>query len=347
MTFEHRFVLALLTPLLTPLLTTLFSATSHAQTAVPSLHSTSSTLTVAGMPAKLYPAVQAAANKTDVRTGVVLVGGSEGQLLMADDIGPQLAKAGYTSLGVRYHDGWAGDQKLTQIPIEGFLAAAARLAQEKGIERVVLIGDSRGSEAVMLSGIEASKAAKSPISGVVAYVPTSHVWSGIGGPDWVAIPSWTIGGKALPVVPPFKMEPFKETYFTQAIAKATDAEREAAAIAVEQLRMPLLLLAADDDKVWPSGDLTRLILDRLKGKKASAPVLSVIYPNCGHRLVGTGPSAPSETYKYSGGTWTSHYGGTAEGNLAARTDAWRQLLGFLAAINAGQTPRVLPVQPIQ
>ena len=162
------------------------------------------------LPTRFYAPLAGTAPK---RTGVLLIGGSEGQLLMADEIGPQLAAAGFASLGVRYHDGWSGSAKLTQIPIEQFLAAAQALRAQAGVAQVVVVGDSRGSEAAMLAGLAASQSpgfaplhvplhAPAPalggvqaplqeqlqasvqvqasgIAGVVGYVPSSHVWSGM------------------------------------------------------------------------------------------------------------------------------------------------------------------------
>ena len=47
---------------------------------------------------------------------IVLIGGSEGQLDLADKIAPQLAASGYAVLGVDYHDGYRPGRKLDLVP---------------------------------------------------------------------------------------------------------------------------------------------------------------------------------------------------------------------------------------
>jgi uncharacterized protein len=288
-------------------------------------------VTVANMPARLYsPSAEATMPKR--QTAVLLLGGSEGQLLMADDIGPQLAQLGYVSLGLRYHDGWAGSRKLANVPIEGFIEATTWLAAQPDIKRVVVLGDSRGSEAALLTGIHGKN-----IAGVVAYVPSAYVWSAVGSSDAKAPSGWTVAGKQLTFVPPIDGGVRVPKDYLAALAVRTSAalkDIKAATLKVEKIAAPLLILGADDDAIWPSGEMARRIEARLKLKQFSFPFTVRIYPNAGHRLVGTGPSAPSETYAWEGKSFTSNYGGTAAGNLSARTAAWAELEKFLGSIDA-------------
>jgi dienelactone hydrolase len=280
-------------------------------------------VTVAGMTSRFY-----SPGSSPLPTAVLLIGGSEGQLLMADDIGPQLARLGYASLGVRYHDGWAGSNKLANVPIEPFTEAVKWLGVQADVKRVVVLGDSRGSEAALLTAMQTTS-----VAGVVAYVPSAYVWGAVGSNDPAGPSGWTLKGKPLTYVPPIKNGKPGAQYFLDAIAATENIE--AATLPIEKIRAPLLLLGTDDDAIWPSGEMVRRMSAPLKQKGFSYPVTARTYTNAGHRLVGTGPSAPSETYKWGEQSFTSNYGGTAAGNLAARTQAWEELINFLKQIESG------------
>lgn len=305
-------------------------------------------VTVAGMASRLYPAAVSASDmaspKAKKGTAVLLIGGSEGQLLMADDIGPQLARLGYVSLGVRYHDGWAGSAKLANVPIESFVDAVKWLNAQPDVKRVVVLGDSRGSEAALLTALHATSvagvnSATGLVAGVVAYVPSAYVWGAVGSSDPAGPSGWTLKDKPLIYVPPIKNGKPGAQYFLDAITIAAAENIEAATLQIEKISAPLLLLGTDDDAVWPSGEMVRRMSARLKQKGFSYPVTARTYANAGHRLVGTGPSAPSETYKWGEQSFTSNYGGTAAGNLAARTQAWEELVNFLKQIESGVTTK--------
>ncbi len=302
-------------------------------------------ITVANLPARLYEpepvATSTATTNSKRATAVLLLGGSEGQLLMADDIGPQLATLGYTSLGLRYHDGWAGSRKLANVPIEGFIEAARWLGTQPNIKNVVVLGDSRGSEAALLTGVHA-KSQGVNIAGVVAYVPSAYVWSAVGASATDAPSGWTVAGKPLTYVPPINGGLRAPKDYLTALAVSTPATLkaiDAATIPVEKIAAPLLILGTDDDTIWPSGEMARRIETRLKLKQFRHAFTVKVYANTGHRLVGTGPSAPSETYAWEGKSFTSNYGGTADGNLNSRTAAWAELEKFLSAVDAPLLPK--------
>jgi len=62
-------------------------------------------------------------NAPKKNTSIVLIGGTEGHLYTADDIGPKLAGMGYVVLGVDYHDAYDNGRKFANIPIESFTSA--------------------------------------------------------------------------------------------------------------------------------------------------------------------------------------------------------------------------------
>ena len=265
------------------------------------------------------------------KTGVIVIGGSEGGLIVADSVGPQLAQLGYRVLGVKYHDGFAaGGKKLANVPLESFVAATEWMSAQPAIAGVVLIGESRGSEAALLTAIRSRK-----VSGVVGFVPSAYVWSALGNNDPQGPSAWTDAAKPLAYVKPLKENIPGADYFTKAVA--ADGNIEAATIPIEKIQAPLLLLGAEGDAIWPSADMVKTMRIRLEKNKFQFLSVAKTYKDCGHRLFGTGPSSPAQTYKWGNQSFTSVYGGTEAGNLAARTDAWRELTGFLAKIEAGIT----------
>ncbi len=257
------------------------------------------------------------------RTVVLLIGGSEGHLYLADEIAPQLARAGYAAFGVDYHDGFKGPRALANIPIETFTTAAAWLhaSNEVGAQRVVALGDSRGSEAAVLAAAHSDQ-----INGLALFVPSSLVW----GPTGAAPPSgasaWTWAGKPLPFA---RSEGKPGAAAFRSAIKETPAG-SATRLPIEGGHGPILLAGSDADGVWDSGAMCRQLQSRLHERGFGYPVTAFVAPASSHRMLGTGPSAPDETYTYPGGSYAAHFGGTAAGTEQAREMSWRLLLAFLS-----------------
>jgi dienelactone hydrolase len=100
------------------------------------------------------------------------------------------------------------------------------------------------------------------------------------------------------------------------------AERKAgdpAALAVEQIRCPLLLLSGQDDQMWPSVTMANSIMarrDRTDDRHLS-------FPDAGHffRAPFTPTTVPWNESLFSGGT--------AVGNARAQAEGWQAILNFL------------------
>ncbi len=271
---------------------------------------------------KLY----AASPSLQSRVGVLLIGGSEGQLLLADSVGPRIAALGYSVLGVDYHGGFADRSRpLANVPVEQFVAAAEWLLKQRGIQRVVVIGESRGSEAALLTALHSSS-----VSGVIGVVPSIYVWSAVGSADAAGPSGWSKSGTPLTFVKPIKDESPDAATFTKSVAADKDIEQ--ATIAIEKIRVPVLLIGGDDDAVWPSGDFVRAAQARIKRMGVKVALDARVYPAAGHRLFGTGASSPTESYAWDGGVFVARYGGTELGNARARADAWKAIAQFLAVI---------------
>ena len=141
-----------------------------------------------------------------------------------------------------------------------------------------------------------------PCRAVVAIAPSSVVWqapaSGGGRPPDAS--SWTLRGAPLPWTPLRRDKlfgpavphavvdrlrrrlgravPLRPAYAASLGRHAADAE-----IAAERIDAPLLLLAGEDDQVWPSVDMATRLLDR----RARAEDRLLAFPDAGHLLAAT------------------------------------------------------------
>ncbi|MGL4234007.1 MAG: acyl-CoA thioester hydrolase/BAAT C-terminal domain-containing protein [Casimicrobium sp.] len=268
----------------------------------------------------------AATTKPASAVGILLIGGSEGELLLADAIAPKLAALGYPVLGVNYHGGFADRSRpLANVPLAQFDAAAKWMQRERGVRRVVVLGESRGSEAALLTALDSRH-----VAGVIAVVPSVYVWSAVGSAEVDGPSGWSRGGKPLPFVRPVKEDSPNAGTFTRALKADPSVER--ATIPIERIRVPVLMIGGDDDAVWPAGDFIRAAEARRKKYNTKTPFEALVLSNAGHRLLGHGASSPTETYAWQGGEFTARYGGTELGNARARAEAWRAMILFLEKI---------------
>ncbi|MDQ4080858.1 MAG: dienelactone hydrolase family protein, partial [Gemmatimonadota bacterium] len=98
-----------------------------------------------------------------------------------------------------------------------------------------------------------------------------------------------------------------------------------AAIRVDRIAAPLLLIAGDDDQLWPSLLMAQAIMEQRanRGRHASDELL--IYRGAGH-LIGKA-YVPAGSTRIAGGRIET--GGTPSANARAQADAWPRVLAFL------------------
>jgi hypothetical protein len=98
-----------------------------------------------------------------------------------------------------------------------------------------------------------------------------------------------------------------------------DAAVEAARIEVEKIRCPLLLVAGDDDQMWPAAEMSREIISR----RGRADDRLLCFEGVGH-FIGA-PYVPTTVQ------WTDSLfaGGTAAGIAHAQVASWQEILAFL------------------
>ena len=230
---------------------------------------------------------------------ILLLHGSEGgSKASARATAIRFANLGYAAFALNYFAwpaaGLTGvPQAFVDIPVEGLATARTWLMKQPGVDAtsIAVWGASKGAEFALVG------AAHYPwINRVVACVPSSVVWSGFGRPPAAGevYSSWSIDGKGLPYVAYDNFQDALDRKFSSAFvhqrsfAKATASEQAAARIPIERANADILLLAATNDVVWPSGVMADEIERTLSNSHTKATVHSLIFQNASHYICGTG-----------------------------------------------------------
>jgi dienelactone hydrolase len=271
---------------------------------------------------------------------VLVVGGSDGGNYFRW-VAALFAAHGFAALGLSYFAEDDLPAELVEIPLEYFAEAITWLRgrKEVGGRRVGVIGPSRGGELVLLLGATVPE-----VAAVAALAPSSLSGGGVGSsPVAMTRSAWTLDGKPLPMVPPrFDAEAMRAfgvamatgapmammPGFRRLLANA-GADVETAAIPVERIRGPILLLSGGDDQVWPSSHFAEMIVARLRAKGFAYPVEHLSYPHAGHTS-SFPPCLPTSV------TWWGHpqvplaleMGGSPRANAEASADAWPRIVAF-------------------
>jgi hypothetical protein len=224
--------------------------------------------------------------------GVIILGGSEGGLF--EPRARALAANGFAALTLAYF-GYPGlPDELMDIPLEYFDRAIAWLKGQPRAKAggVALLGGSKGGEVALLV------ASRNPdVRAVVAMTPAAHSWEGqtmrFFSPDYRPVASWSLDGKPFPYVPFKVTKEAKETYMKGELASFVPFYRDGlieadpktvgkAAIPVEKIRGPILLVSGTDDQCWPAGESCAAIIARLKQAKFPYEVKHLSIEKGGH-----------------------------------------------------------------
>jgi dienelactone hydrolase len=242
------------------------------------------------------------------RPAVLVFGGSEGGLSTSNFTAGLLAAHGFPSLALAYFKEPGLPEGLGNIPLEYFAHALELLRAQPGVDQghVLVMGDSRGSEAALLLGAHFPDL----VNGVVAGAPSSVVNPGF--PD-AGIPAWTLQGQAIPSANP------------TTLGNPQSIDNPQGVIPVEKIAGPILLTCGEQDAVWASCDYSKAITDRLAENHFGYSVTALHYPDAGHLAGGF-----SAYYSISDVAVTES-GGTQSGNQAALGDGHSKLLEFLGS----------------
>ncbi len=176
---------------------------------------------------------------------------------------------------------------------------------------------------------------------VVAYVPSGHLWAGIGTPDDNGKAAWTYRGKPLPFVPQSEAHKVKAQSTPSSLSDpiplapafldgmAAVDDLTPMTIPVEQTNGAILLISGDDDQMWPSTPFSELVMERLRQQHFSHAYEHLHYPDAGHLVLS--PYLPT-TVRASGHPIRHAffaYGGTPQGGAFANANSWQKMLRFL------------------
>jgi dienelactone hydrolase len=274
------------------------------------------------------------------RTGVavVTIGGSEGGL--REDRAAVLASHGVTALALAYFGFEDLPKALAEIPLETFERGVAYVTRQPGVDpaRLFMLGSSRGAEGALLA------ASRIPaIRGVIALAPGNTVNGPFGAETRGARSAWTWRGEPLAhlgqVLTPdqqtrlaaLRDKPGGATWAdVLAIRWENPAALEPILIPVEKIAGPMLLLAGEDDQLWPAAAMARALHGRLAEREFPHGATLRVYPDSGHAF--PWPNLPTTVVEWKhpvSGARLQH-GGKPEGVARAAVEAWREILRFLA-----------------
>lgn len=272
------------------------------------------------------------------RPAIVVLSGSEGGTY--EPAAAQYAAQGYVTFALAYFgvDGLPGE--LEEIPVETVERGLHWLKSHPRVkaDSIGAWGASKGAELALLAA-----SLLSDIKAVVAKSASAFVFEGIGeGMGRVHRSSWTYRGESVPFVPlgfnmrivasyrwarlrksPWSTRPM----YSYAVKRAKDLE--AAAIKVENINGPVLVTGGGKDGVWPSDEMARMIVNRLKSKGHPHDDVSLTYANAGHQIAS--PYAPTSiNYLTTPDGFVELLGGTPSANAQASQDSSPKINAFLA-----------------
>lgn len=267
---------------------------------------------------------------------IVLLGGSEGGDVMSR-AAPEFAAHGYVAASVAYFGAPGLPQTLENIPVETVGNAVQAIASRPDVdpERIAIMGASKGGELALLVA-----SLYPQIHAVVAVVPSPFAWQGIAHALGAPTSSWTYESKPLPYVAySAEMGQLFGAAFTthapldlrkgyEASMRRNGSQVAPAMFRLENIKGPILFIAADDDQIWNSVAQSHMALTYLHEHNHPYADRLIQYPNAGHAFLYSSAKRPLLTAPM--GPFTLMLGGTPSGNTKAATDAWPKILSFLS-----------------
>lgn len=251
--------------------------------------------------------------------GVVVLGGSSGRVDVAR--AGLFADRGAVAIAMRWFGGEGQSPGICEIPLEMFAQATDRLIDE-GCHRIAFLATSKGAEAALLVASYDPR-----VDVVVAFSPSSVVWANVGagkdGFEWPPRSCFTHRGRPLPFVPHeaeallsvSRLPPVRYLELFQQSLRTFAVLLPQAAIPIERVRAEVILVAGEDDALWPSATFAKALADRLRinGKAASL----LLHPTAGHRVLLPGETMPRST--------VNEHGGTDEADRELGCAAWSEI----------------------
>ncbi|MEP6765637.1 MAG: acyl-CoA thioester hydrolase/BAAT C-terminal domain-containing protein [Gemmatimonadaceae bacterium] len=263
----------------------------------------------------------------DLRKGqrapaILLIGGSGGGIGWQDYMGDLLAQHGFVVMSLAFFAMDSLPKELDRIPLEVFDSALNWLSRYPSVDRTRIgIGAvSKGAEAALLVASN-----RADVAAVGVFSPSGYVFQSVTR-DFRSTSSWTRNGVDVPFIPYGSAPTGSPTveFYRAGRKEANAATLELATIPVERINGDVLLLSGDNDTLWGSGELSELIVSRLREKNFSHAVNHTNYPNAGHLI--SSIRTDDVTYR----------GGTKQGNDFAQTDGQRRFIEFFVRTLRGK-----------
>jgi dienelactone hydrolase len=270
---------------------------------------------------------------------VLMLGGAEGGL--HEDDAALLAAHGYIALALAYYGMPGLPSTLTDIPVEYFGTALSYLSDRADLAagRIAVHGVSKGGEAALLIG-SIFPAVRAVVSVVGGGLVTQGISQGVQTGSLLEIlrtpvASWTYQGRELPYLPNVvtpRMEaavaaggPVSLGWAAPDLSQAGEVAE--AAIAVERIAGPVLLISGADDQTYGPA-FQEAAAQRLAAARHPHPFRHIVHEGAGHLIASVG-YRPTTQSVFPGPGVPFQYGGTPPADAAARLATWRETLRFL------------------
>jgi dienelactone hydrolase len=272
--------------------------------------------------------------------GVMQLGGAEGGL--HEDDAALLASHGFAVLALAYYGLPGLPQTLQNVPLEYFGQALDYLGRHPRVAagRITVLGVSKGGEAALLTGATYPAAVRAVISLVGSGLITQGISQGVLTGSLLEIlrtpvSSWTYNDRELPYLPNVvtpRMEaavaaggPVALGWAAPDLNKADEVMR--AAIPVEQITGPILLISGGDDQTYGPA-FQEAAAQRLARLGHTHTWKHVVHQDAGH-LIAAVPYRPTTQSVFPGPGVPFQFGGTPAADAAARVATWQEVLRFL------------------
>lgn len=207
--------------------------------------------------------------ESDKQPLMVGLGGSEGGNAWTSDRWKpkrdEFIRKGYAFLAIGYFGMEGTPESLDRISIDAIHEAIRKAATDPRIdsERIYLIGGSKGAELALLMA-----SYYSDVKGVIALVPGMAAFPAL--TLSASTSSWTYKNEEVPFVPmPWAAVPAAMKHDLREAFSIMLEDEEAvakAAIEVEKINGPILFVSATQDEMWPSTEMSDVMMARLKSK---------------------------------------------------------------------------------
>lgn len=233
---------------------------------------------------------------------IVVLGGSEGgeQRRMAS----MFASHGFVAMALAYFGVESLPKLLREIPVENVGRGVSWLQAQPFVERghIGVWGGSKGGELALLSA-----SIYPQVHAVVSQYGSPMMWYGWrGSASQPPTSSWSVNGHPTPYIPYSPGSPRLVGIGAPQF------------IHIERIHGPVLFIAGNDDKEWPSAVMARLGMERLKLQHHPFSDELLVLPNAGHGF--SAPYYPVEVL--------APLGGTLYGNERASVQSWHAVLDF-------------------